>query len=183
MSFLSAVDHWLFFAVHQLQKFNLDYLLAWPTYLGSLKLVLPLLFILLIFQSREKILRRAFLVFFPVLCAYQVTEFLKTVFKRDRPFKVFESMPETVTVIFERPESFSFPSGHATTAFATAVILSACFKVPRWAAFGAAAFICLTRLYVGVHFPFDVIAGALCGILVTSICLHFLKPVTVKNPG
>jgi len=181
MSFLLALDHWLFFAVHRLQKFNLDFLLAWPTYLGSLKLVLPLLFILLIFQSREKFLRRAFLVFIPILIAYQTTEFLKIFFKRDRPFKVFESMPEAVTVIFERPESFSFPSGHATTAFAAAVILSTCFKVPCWAAFGAAVLVCLTRLYLGVHFPSDVIAGALCGLSISTLCLHFLKP-PAKQP-
>ena len=57
----------------------------------------------------------------------------------------------------------SFPSSHATTAFAGAVVLS--FLLPRfWPLFIAAAtLVAFSRLYVGVHYPTDVIAGAAIG--------------------
>lgn len=175
MDFLIQIDHRLFYAVHKLQKFNLDLILAWPTFLGSLKLVLPILFVFVIVQSRERILWRTFYVFFPVILSHQLVELMKAFFERPRPFIFFKDALDAVKVIFEPPPTFSFPSGHASTAFAAAIIFSSQFGVPRWAAFGIAVLICLTRLYVGVHFPSDLIAGALCGTLITLLCLHFLK--------
>lgn len=58
---------------------------------------------------------------------------------------------------------FSFPSGHATIAFAMAVILS--HKEPRfgWLFYTLAVLIALSRVYLGVHYPLDVFFGALLG--------------------
>jgi undecaprenyl-diphosphatase len=60
----------------------------------------------------------------------------------------------------------SFPSGHATTAFAAAVLLS--LRYPRGAAvfFGLAVLVGLSRVVLGSHFPSDVVAGAALGSLV-----------------
>ncbi len=64
------------------------------------------------------------------------------------------------------PSSGSFPSGHAATSFACATVLAA--AVPRGrVAFGLlAAAIAYSRLYNGVHYPLDVLAGAALGVLV-----------------
>lgn len=66
------------------------------------------------------------------------------------------------------PHSGSFPSGHATTAFAGAVVVAV--AVPRLAvpSFVLAAAVAYSRVYVGVHYPLDVIAGAALGTAVAA---------------
>jgi len=67
-----------------------------------------------------------------------------------------------------RKQSRSFPSSHATNMFAQATLLSLFWR-RKWisaVAFSFAALIGFSRIYVGVHYPFDVAAGAALGILV-----------------
>lgn len=86
---------------------------------------------------------------------------LKPLVSRARPWMVMENFTTLVT----SSDMNSFPSGHTTAAFAFAVAL--CVALPRkWAkaaALIAAALMGFSRLYVGVHFPTDVLAGALVG--------------------
>ena len=62
---------------------------------------------------------------------------------------------------------FSFPSGHSTSSFAAAIVIAVCmgrrFGIP---AIIVAALIAFSRLYLGVHYPSDVLAGALIGALI-----------------
>ena len=85
---------------------------------------------------------------------------LQPVFGRERPFV---RSPE-VAVIGDRPTSGSFPSGHTANAFAGAVILSRFAVAPALAWWVLAGAIAYSRLYLGVHYPSDVAAGALVGI-------------------
>jgi undecaprenyl-diphosphatase len=61
------------------------------------------------------------------------------------------------------PTDPSFPSGHAATSFAGAIMLSAFAPRYRYLFFLLAAGIAFSRVYVGVHWPFDVLAGAALG--------------------
>jgi undecaprenyl-diphosphatase len=61
------------------------------------------------------------------------------------------------------PLTPSFPSGHATLAFGTAVVLADRFDSMRPLFFGLAATVALTRVVLGVHYPSDVIVGAIIG--------------------
>lgn len=89
---------------------------------------------------------------------------LKLIFQRERPFYTFW---EFLTPLVYEGDPNSFPSGHASAAFAfgTAIFLSA----PRgWMKIGApvlAVLMAFSRLYVGVHYPTDVLAGVAVGIL------------------
>ena len=61
---------------------------------------------------------------------------------------------------------FSFPSGHATIAFACAIVLSKKEPRLRWLWFTLATLISLSRVYLGKHFPLDILAGASIGFII-----------------
>ena len=84
---------------------------------------------------------------------------LKPLFQRERPFVTMSG-----DVIGGRPEDDSFPSGHSSNAFAGALVLSrvATLAAPLW--WGLAAAIAYSRVYLGVHYPLDVVGGALVGV-------------------
>ncbi len=88
---------------------------------------------------------------------------IKPLMGRLRPWVVMDGF---VNLVAEHDPN-SFPSGHSCSAFAFAAAL--CFTLPkRWmkvTALAMAVVMALSRLYVGVHFPSDVIAGSLIGAL------------------
>jgi undecaprenyl-diphosphatase len=65
----------------------------------------------------------------------------------------------------------SFPSGHATNAFMVAAFLGACIKRKRFVFYGIAGLVALSRVYLGVHFPSDVLMGGFLGWSITQLML------------
>jgi len=81
------------------------------------------------------------------------------------------------------PHSGSFPSGHAATAFACATVIA--WTAPRLAvpAFVLAAAISWSRIYVGVHWPLDVLGGAVLGVLVATALLMLARALRRSRPA
>jgi undecaprenyl-diphosphatase len=88
---------------------------------------------------------------------------LKDALERARPELAH---PGTAEPLVTTPTSYSFPSGHAATAFATATVIALLHPRLRVPAFALATLVGLSRVYLGVHFFFDVLAGAALGIAV-----------------
>lgn len=86
---------------------------------------------------------------------------LKPLIARPRPYSYFPEM----TLLVAPLADFSFPSGHTFASFAAATGLFLHYKKAGIAAYVLAAVIAFTRLYLYVHFPSDVIAGIILGIL------------------
>ncbi|MEW6673764.1 MAG: phosphatase PAP2 family protein [Thermodesulfobacteriota bacterium] len=95
----------------------------------------------------------------------------------DRMFKTWSVTPELKTIV--RGESLSLPSSHATNIFAAAFFLSFFFR-KVWPLFYLIAFwVGYSRVYLGVHFPFDVfiggIAGTLCGAVMAWVGTRVIR--------
>jgi len=86
----------------------------------------------------------------------------KVFVQRDRPA---ETLPDMILRGNSAAQGLSFPSGHAMVIFAIATLVAPYFtswwKVLPWT---LAAAVCLSRVYLGAHFPLDVIAGAGLGL-------------------
>ena len=121
--------------------------------------------------------RRIPVAFAAALCATGaaalIVDVLKRGFGRERP-SVADPQLGSLTDI---PGNPSFPSGHSATAFAAATavaILSPRLRVP---ALAIAAAVGLSRVYLRVHFPLDVFAGALLGAGIGALCAFVLLRV------
>ena len=97
--------------------------------------------------------------------------FLKNNIKRVRPNNNMEI--DTITRAYG-PTSYSFPSNHAVNSMAAAVILSFFYYRLQYFFFIWAFLMAYSRVYVGVHFVGDVLAGLLIGFLFGKIFLFFV---------
>jgi undecaprenyl-diphosphatase len=95
-----------------------------------------------------------------VLCADLGAYALKRVIDRDRP-PIRYPDPEPLVRV---PLDHSFPSGHAATSFACAALISWWTPLPAAMLYGLAAAIAFSRVYVGVHYPLDILGGAVVGL-------------------
>ena len=151
----SSLQRWV--VEHRLAV--LDPLFEGLTYAGSFGIVWLLLAVALSgFSWRRPWLAARVAV--TILIAEMVSALLKLWIDRDRP-PLANPDPDTLVRL---PATGSFPSGHATVAFACATALA--LAVPRLAPplFVLAALIAWSRVYVGVHYPLDVLAGAVLGV-------------------
>ena len=101
---------------------------------------------------------------------------LKNIIGRVRPYDVVD-----VPLLVERLHDFAFPSGHTLASFGAATALTLSYR--RWgaAALVLAAIIGFSRLYLFVHYPTDVAAGALLGVALAFLARWMVDTVYEKK--
>jgi len=105
--------------------------------------------------------------------AWGIAELLKLLIRRPRPFDAIAGAPDT---LLAHPASFSFPSGDAALAFGAAAALG--IVAPRYRAFALlfALAVAVSRVLAGVHYPSDVLAGAILGSVVGRVVARAETP-------
>ena len=87
---------------------------------------------------------------------------LKNLIARPRPCWLDDS----VTLLIATPTDYSFPSGHTLSSVIGATVLTKTTRKFGWAAIPLAAVIAFSRLYLFVHYPSDILAGAALGVAI-----------------
>lgn len=95
-----------------------------------------------------------------------VDDVVKPFFERARPFEVM-----AIQLIDARPASPSFPSGHAAMAAAGALAAGRMLPGSAWMLWAVALLIATSRVYLGVHWPSDVVAGLVVGFAIAWFVL------------
>lgn len=99
--------------------------------------------------------------------SWTLAEGTKYLFDRARPF-IWDT---EIAPLIKTPSSSSFPSGHSATAAAGALTLSVIYPAFALLLVPAGLLVILSRVYLGVHFPFDVLAGVAIGISTAAVVL------------
>ena len=108
-----------------------------------------------------------------MIASIAVFRMFKMLFARPRPTLVVSPLRSKFL------DSYSFPSGHATTSFALAWVISVCYPhiLVQIAIYLAAITISLSRVYMREHYPLDVICGALLGTFTAIYLLPLLERI------
>lgn len=136
------------------------------TLLGNMGMVWIIISILLVLNRKYRyvgIMCMASL----ILAAILGEGILKNIIQRPRPF----SQVPAVSILITKPMSYSFPSGHTASSFAVAGIISNTLRKYKIYAILLATLIAFSRLYLFVHYPSDILAGILLGVMCSRIVL------------
>lgn len=140
--------------------------------------LVPLLVAIWVFKFKVRALKTLVLIVMAIALAdavsYRVVKPLV-----DRPRPEMSGIPVTMRTL---PHSGkSFPSNHAANNFAAATILSFAHPPAAPLFFAVAFVIAYSRIYVGVHFPLDVLGGATLGVIISTLIWVFLGFKWLKN--
>lgn len=192
MGFLTVIDTYVFTWINVgCSNPVFDRLMPWITHLADSNIVWIWIFcigLLVVWQMNicnktgqgigryRGLIKAIGLAFLYIALLYGVTagvyNGLKHVISRPRPF-----IQQTVVLRVSQADvsglanSGSFPSGHACNAFMIAALLADRFRRKRSIFYGSAVVVALSRIYLGVHYPGDVLAGSFLGLAITWVML------------
>ena len=154
------IDVWVFmyFNMHGRRAPWVDWLMLGFTQIGNG--VFAMVLALILFFKVNHIL--AYELAFGTLTLWLAVELLKIIIHRTRPYIKLED----IRIIGSRASGHSFPSGHTSQSFFLATLLLHYYQVNIFISillYGIALMVGITRIYVGMHYPRDVLGGAILG--------------------
>ena len=140
----------------------MDMFFGWISNFGSLFVVMLVVTSLFLWEEKKRdwipILWSSFIL------SFVLSSIIKLLVARIRPYGIIASFLGVI--------NYSFPSLHAATAFSLVPILNKKFPELRWFWVSFAVLISYGRVYLGLHYPSDVIAGALIGCIIGSLLVY-----------
>lgn len=155
-----GIDTAILAAVVQARTPLLTELFIPVTALGSAVFTLVLIATLYLFRERKT----AVTTFLGVAVAGGLGELINIIVKRPRPELTLQILPETAG-------GYAFPSGHTTVAFVLATVLAHRYGRPAYF-YALAILVGMSRVYLGVHYPTDVIGGAVLGWVTATLLVR-----------
>ncbi|UFH56944.1 phosphatase PAP2 family protein [Spirosoma sp. KNUC1025] len=181
---LNKLDTDLFLWLNSLYAPWLDTLMLWVTERNSWIPFYALLVGWLIYRFRKQALGLLLTIIAAVAVGDQLaSSVLKPLTHRLRPCHEL-ALQKLIHPILECGGQYGFVSSHASTTFALAttlwLLLGKQYAWTKWV-FLWAAVVSYSRIYVGAHYPFDVAAGALVGILSAVLCVFIYRKIQARS--
>lgn len=169
LEILLSIDRELFFLINRLpNNIFTDNLFLFFSLTGAYGIIwIVLASLLVIFDGLDNRREIAAIILSVLIDLIAVEAILKNLFARIRPDQMLDS--------------YSFPSSHATIAFAAAYILTRQRKYLSWFIYLLAFLVALSRVYLGRHYPSDIIIGGILGYLIGVISFNISKKIKFKN--
>lgn len=165
MIFLKKIDaDFLLFIHNSVQNYIFDKTMPFITDLGNLGIIWIIISCLLLLNKKYRYVGTM------CICSLLLSSILgegilKHIFERPRPFVELSN----IHLLIPKPSSYSFPSGHSASSFAAAGIIASEIKKFKWPVLTLAVLIAFSRIYLLVHYPSDVLAGIILGIICSRI--------------
>ncbi len=146
---------------------NLLYLISFTTTFVSITLLIIILFVSIKLKSSE-LQNKFFKVLAILIISATLSLTLKSLIFRERPFITYPDIEQ-----ISEAGSSSFPSGHSLEAFAMALAISMLFPKKKIIipVFVWASLVAYSRIALGVHYPSDILAGIILGLLISYLTL------------
>ncbi|EKX80029.1 undecaprenyl-diphosphatase [Clostridium botulinum CFSAN001628] len=171
MLLIQNIDNCILYVIKKyVQNKYLDILMPRITKMGELGIIWIAIALVLILNTLYRII--GMVVILTLIISTIIGEgIIKHIVRRIRPC----NQQNSFNMLILKPMSYSFPSGHTLSSFAVAEVLSVYFAQYKLILMTIAFLIALSRIYLYVHYPTDVIAGIILGILCSKLIFIILQ--------
>ncbi len=176
MDFIVSIDFAILDALQQLRCAFLDWFFAFFSYIGEVGIIWIAAGVALLFFRKTR--AAGVMVLTALALGFLIGDIgIKHLIQRPRPFLVNTD----VNLFISAPSGFSFPSGHSTAAMAATTVLLCTHKKLGFIALPVAVLIMLSRLYNYVHYPTDVLCGAVLGIFSALVVVFVFRKTGLEK--